>query len=207
MYMDAVTILGLFCLISAGITYGLGIYVYAKNPESRVNRLFLMVSIGASYWGIGEFQIWSVNSYDNVLFWLKASSFWTVVIVMCIILSWNCRPSPCKTRESEVPSHFLYIPAFLRACVNNLTDHIFSVQYSPDSDTTMLLPSGTRCIPSPPCIFLPYSSGAVYIGLQARRSAEDTFNGSQAQSASTACPYRVWFPVCCHPPIIWYICT
>lgn len=33
--MDGIAILGLFCLISAVITYGLGIFVYAKTliPE------------------------------------------------------------------------------------------------------------------------------------------------------------------------------
>ncbi len=183
--MDAVTILGLFCLISAGITYGLGIYVYAKNPESRVNRLFLMVSIGASYWGIGEFQIWSVNSYDNVLFWLKASSFWTVVIVMCIHFILEFADHPLAKRGNlKYLLIILYIPAFLLACVNILTDHIFSVQYSPDFRYYYAPSIGDPVYTIATLYFLAILFWAVYIGLQARRSAgNDTF---KRQSSSVS---------------------
>jgi len=183
--VDAVTILGIFCFISAAITYGLGIYVYAKNPESRVNRLFLMVTIGASYWGIGEFQIWSVNSYENVLFWLKASSFWTVVIVMCIHFILAFADHPLAKRENlKYLFIILYIPALLLACVNILTDHIFSVQYSPDFRYFYAPSIGDPVYTIATIYFLCILFWAIYIGLQARRSAgNDTF---RRQSSSVS---------------------
>ncbi|PWR75928.1 ATP-binding protein [Methanospirillum stamsii] len=130
--MDTVTILGLFCITSAIITYGLGIFVCAKNPDNRVNRLFLLVSIGASYWAIGEFLIWNQNSYENVWFWLKASSLWALVIVMCIhfILAFADHPlsRPGKVRYLLV---ILYLPAICIALLNVCTESIFTVGYSP----------------------------------------------------------------------------
>lgn len=85
--MDLFSILVWFCLVSAGITFGLGIFVLSKNTSSPVNRLFFAAMLGASYWATGEFLIWHVNSYDGALFWLKVSSFWTLVIAMTVHFS------------------------------------------------------------------------------------------------------------------------
>ncbi|MCQ8893520.1 MAG: hypothetical protein NQU46_02650 [Methanolinea sp.] len=47
--MVILTLMAFFCLICAFITFGLGIYVIARNPHSLVNRLFLLSMILATY--------------------------------------------------------------------------------------------------------------------------------------------------------------
>lgn len=132
--MDATLNLGFFCVISAVITYGLGVFVYAKNPDSRVNRLFLLVNLGASYWALGEFMIWSENTYENVWFWLKVSSFWTLVIVMCIhfILTFADHPL-AQPERFKCLFCILYIPALFISFLNIFTENIFTIAYSSSS--------------------------------------------------------------------------
>lgn len=130
--MDSTQILGLFCLVSAAITYGFGFFVFAKNPSSPINRLFLAVMLGATYWGIGEFLIWQSNSFEETLFWLKASSLWTVVIVMTVHFILAYTGHPLSHRE-KIPHLILllYLPALFFAMVEILTDNIFIVGYAP----------------------------------------------------------------------------
>ena len=184
-HMDAIAITGFFCLISAVITYGLGIFVYAKNPDSRVNRLFLMVTAGASYWAVGEYLIWSVNSYENVLFWLKASSLWTVVIVMCIHFILCFADHPMARRENRAYLlMLLYIPAIILAGVNFFTDHIFTVAYSPDFRYYYTPSIGDPIYFAATIYFLAILFWAIYIGWQARRSAGNDTLKRQSSSVS-----------------------
>ena len=183
--MDGIAILGLFCLISAVITYGLGIFVYAKNPDSRVNRLFLMVTVGASYWAVGEYLIWSINSYENVLFWLKASSCWTVVIVMCIHFILCFADHPVSRRENRVYLlMLLYVPAIILAGVNFFTDHIFTVGYSPNFRYYYTPSIGDPIYTVATIYFLAVLFWAIYVGLQARRSAGNDTLKRQSSSVS-----------------------
>jgi len=40
--------------------------------------------LGATYWALGEFFIWTSGTADGALFWLKASALWPVVIVVTV---------------------------------------------------------------------------------------------------------------------------
>jgi len=184
--MDAVSILGSFCILSAIITYGLGVFVYAKNPGSKVNFLFLLVNIGASYWAVGEFLIWHQNSYENVFFWLKASSFWTIVIVLCIhfLLTFADHPLT-KSGRFHYLALILYIPAFILAIVNITSEHIFSVDYSPESRYYYLPSFGDPIYICATVYFLIILFWSVYVGFQSRKSAGDDKFKRQASSIST----------------------
>ncbi|NLV28372.1 MAG: PAS domain S-box protein [Methanomicrobiales archaeon] len=183
--MDVIYILELFCIFSAVITYGLGIFIYAKNPDNRVNRLFLLVSIMASYWAVGEFLIWHQNSYENVWFWLKASSLWTLVIVMCIhfILAFADHPlsKPGKFLYLIV---ILYIPALCISLLNVFTDYIFTVDYSP-SFRYYYTPTHTNpWYQISTCYFLLLFIWGLYVGFRSRISAgKDKFK-KQASTIS-----------------------
>ncbi|MDK2973835.1 MAG: hypothetical protein PWP08_206 [Methanofollis sp.] len=122
-----------FCLFSAFITWSLGMYVYAQNPGSRVHRLFLALTLAATYWALGEFFIWQAGSYDGVLFWLKASSFWTVVIALTahFILAFTGTAPSKGVRRTLFLFASLYLPAIVFALIEIFTDWTYVVAYEP----------------------------------------------------------------------------
>lgn len=130
--MDITTVLVFFCLASAIITYGLGLCVYTKNPGSAVNRLFLLGMLAATYWAAGEFMIWQSTSYDAVRFWLKASSFWILSIVLTLhfVLAFTRHPFAEK-QNLKYLLFFLYLPAILISLVEIFTDLVFIVTEEP----------------------------------------------------------------------------
>ena len=130
--MDITDILVLFCLASAIVTYGLGIAVYTKNPRSSVNRLFLLAMLSASYWAAGEYLAWQATSASEVMFWLKASSFWTLVIVFTLhfLLAFTRHPL-AEPRNLKYLALFLYLPAILISLVEITTNTVFTVIYLP----------------------------------------------------------------------------
>jgi len=124
------TVLAVFCLVSALITYGLGVFVFAKSPSSKVNRLFFATMLVSTYWAFGEFFIWQADSLDGVLFWLKFSSFWPFVGVMAahFVLTYTGHHLSEERRRDSLLL-ILYLPALLFALSGIFTDWIYSVSY------------------------------------------------------------------------------
>ncbi|HWQ64625.1 MAG TPA: histidine kinase N-terminal 7TM domain-containing protein, partial [Methanospirillum sp.] len=121
--MDIFSVLVWFCLVSACITYGLGLFVLSKNTSSPVNRLFFAVMLGATYWAAGEFLIWHVNSYDGSLFWLKISSFWTLVIAMTVHFTLTFTSHWLSKREHILKIILLiYLPSLVFAVLGICTN-------------------------------------------------------------------------------------
>jgi PAS domain S-box-containing protein len=131
--MEILPVLIFFCLVSAIITYGLGVYVYAKNPKSDVNRLFLAAMLMATYWAAGEYLIWTASGYNGVWLWLKASSFWTLTIafILHFVLALTGHPLAKKENHKYLVL-FLYLPALAITFVELVTESIFTVVYLPD---------------------------------------------------------------------------
>lgn len=130
--MDITAVLAFFCLVSAIITYGLGVAVYARNPGSKVNRLFLLAMLAAAYWAAGEYLIWHSANYDAVRFWLKASAFWTVAIMLTLhfVLAFTGHPL-AKKENLKYLLAFLYLPAAIVSVVEIFTDSIYTVTEQP----------------------------------------------------------------------------
>ena len=125
--------LAFFCLFSAVITYGLGIFVYAKNPASAVNRLFLAAMLAAAYWATGEFMIWQSAGFEAVNFWLRASAFWPLAIAFCFhfILAFTHHRASWRQNRLWI-FLFLYIPASVFSLLGIVTDLIYTVRFHPD---------------------------------------------------------------------------
>lgn len=123
-------VLAWFCLLSAFITCGLGFFVHAKDPRSRINQLFLVSMLGATYWAIGEFFFWQAASYDAALFWLKASAVWPLVIAVTthFILEFTEYPFARKTK-SALLFLCLYLPAATVTVLGIFTGALYSVAY------------------------------------------------------------------------------
>jgi PAS domain S-box-containing protein len=121
--MDLLTVLESLCLLSAFTTCALGFFVFAKNPESRINCLFLASMLGAMYWALGEFFIWNTGTADGVLFWLKASALWPIVIVVTVhfVLAFTEHPLARPGKNSWVLVS-LYLVGGLFCLIGLFTD-------------------------------------------------------------------------------------
>jgi len=128
--MVLITTLVFFCILSAFITFGLGVYVYARNPLSPVNRLFVIVMLSATYWAIGEFLIWHVPGYENVWLWLKFSSFWPFVIAFTAHFVLVFCGHPLSTyRRPYLLAIALYLPAAIISLIGLFSEDIYRVVY------------------------------------------------------------------------------
>jgi len=118
------------CLVSAVITYGLGMYVFSKNPASLSNRLFLAAMLTGAYWAFGEFMLWNATGYDGVLFWLKASAFWPFAIAFSFhfVLVFTGHAAARKENIGYLLL-FIYLPALAITIAGILTDSLFTVGY------------------------------------------------------------------------------
>ncbi|MFA7695317.1 MAG: histidine kinase N-terminal 7TM domain-containing protein [Methanoregula sp.] len=127
------TVLVFTCLVSAFISCALGFFVLGKNSSSEVNRLFFAMMLGATYWALGEYLLWTAGGADGLHFWLKVSAFWPVVIAICIhfILTFTGHPFS-KAKYPPLMRALLYIPALIISLVGIFTDEIFTVVYQPD---------------------------------------------------------------------------
>jgi len=128
--MALVTFLAFFCMLSAFITFGLGVYVYARNPASPVNRLFVIVMLSATYWAIGEFLIWQSAEYGNVWLWLKFSSFWPFVIAFTAHFVLLFCGHPLSTyRRPYLVAFVLYLPAAIISLIGLFSEEIYTIGY------------------------------------------------------------------------------
>ena len=166
--MDIQSVLTGFCLISACITYGLGIFVLSKNTSSPVNRLFFAATLGASYWAVGEFLIWHVNGYEGALFWLKASSLWTVVIAITVHFILVFTSHPLSRRENfKYLLIFLYVPSLVFALLEVVTNSLFVVPDQPDSGFYYYIPVfDSPVYLSATLYFLLIMVGSVYLSIR-----------------------------------------
>lgn len=122
------TVLIFFCILSAFTTCALGFFVYAKSPESDSHRLFLASMLGASCWALGEFFFWQAGTYEEALFWLHASAFWPVVIVLSahFILAYTEHPL-VRPEKSRLLLVVLYIPAVIFTLLGLFTKTVYFV--------------------------------------------------------------------------------
>ena len=142
--MHLFTVLEFFCLLSAFTTCALGFFVHAKNTKSRVNTIFLLGMLGATYWAMGEFFFWQAGSYDGALFWLRASAFWPVVIVLSVhfVLAFTEHPF-ARADKSPLLLTGLYIPALVISLLGIFTNTLYSVTAMGDAGF-VYLPDMTR---------------------------------------------------------------
>ncbi len=118
------------CLLSAFITFGLGIFVYAKNPDTKTAIIFLAAMATATYWALGEFFIWQSTSYEGVQFWLKFSSLWPVLAAFTahFILAFTNNP----LSERRYLPHLLailYLPAVIFSTLGSFTETMYTVVF------------------------------------------------------------------------------
>jgi PAS domain S-box-containing protein len=130
--MTLIPVIVAFCLFSAFITFGLGIYVFAKNPGSTSHRLFLLVMLTATYWAFGEYSLWQGGSYEEFLFWLKISSFWPLATAFMLhFILYFTNSAVLNKMWSRVVLFLIYAPAILFALTEIGTSLIYTVRFLP----------------------------------------------------------------------------
>ncbi|OPY38390.1 MAG: sensory histidine kinase AtoS [Methanoregula sp. PtaU1.Bin051] len=138
--MIAITVLVVLCLVSAIITYSLGVYVFSRNPRSPVNLLFFATMIAGAYWAFGEFMIWQTGTEEWVRFWLKASAFWPLAVAFSFhfVLAFTDHPF---ARKKNLPYLILlvYLPCAAIALAEIISDSIYVV-VSPSGGAFTYLP-------------------------------------------------------------------
>lgn len=122
-----------FCLLSAVITYTLGIYVFAQKPSSSIHRLFLVMTLAATCWAFGEFFFWQATTYDAALFWLKISSFWTLVVALTVhfVITYTDAIPSRGWHRYVILGCGLYLPAVLFSVIEITTDWIYVIATDP----------------------------------------------------------------------------
>jgi len=127
------SILAGFCIISAFITYGLGVYVFARNPSAAVNRLFLALTLTATYWALDEYLVWYFAGDEGLfLFWLKAGAFWIFIVAFTVHLTLVFTDHPLARREKRgILLVALYLPVLFFSLAGFFTDQITTVAFQP----------------------------------------------------------------------------
>ncbi|MCA1916882.1 histidine kinase N-terminal 7TM domain-containing protein [Methanospirillum hungatei] len=107
-------IISLLCLISAAITFSLGIFVFARNPKSHVHQLFLFLCCSGAFWAFFEFMLRQATDPSFAYYWNMIGSEWilTVPVAIHFILLFTSHP---LSRKSRLPIILLlfYAPAFV----------------------------------------------------------------------------------------------
>ncbi|NMB78978.1 MAG: PAS domain S-box protein, partial [Methanomicrobiales archaeon] len=130
--MDPVIAILSFCsLVSAFITFGLGIAVFLRNTGSKTNRLFLLAMITATCWGFCEFMIWQAATAESVGFWLRASSAWPFVVAFILHFILSLTETPLYRNYPRLILTAIYLPAAAITCILLFTDWIYTVDYLP----------------------------------------------------------------------------
>ncbi len=111
---------------------GLGVFVLAKNPSARVNQLFFGMMMGAAYWALGEYLLWTAGSAEGLSFWLHVSGFWPVVIAVSVyfILTFTGR-WPKEKGISRILQVLLFVPALVLSLAGVFTDLLYTVENIP----------------------------------------------------------------------------
>ena len=171
-FTDLFLVLVGFCIFSAFITYGLGTYVFARNPSSTINRLFFALTLFATYWALGEYLIWHSADYDGCLFWLRASSFWIFVVAFTVhfTLAFTDHPLARKERHGMLIGA-LYLPALLFALIGLSTDLVYTVALQPGTGYVYLPAPGSPVSLAQRAYVLLAMIWVIYIGISSWQRA------------------------------------
>ena len=71
---------GILSLISAVTAAAFGVFVFAQDPQHRVNRAFLWLCVTLTYWGFCEFQLRSAADDTTAQLWGRAFALWPFTV-------------------------------------------------------------------------------------------------------------------------------
>lgn len=126
--LPLVGVLDSVCLISAFVTFGLGVLVISGNPQSGTNRLFGILMFLVTYWALGEYFFWIAQDIFTAGLWLRASSCWPFVIACAAHFVLVFTHHDFGTgKYDRLYLAALYIPALLISLSGLLTGGVYTV--------------------------------------------------------------------------------
>lgn len=109
--------------VSSVILFSLGIFVFFRNQKSPLNRVFLLLTLTASWWAFTEFMLRYPLSYSEAFFWMRMSAFWVFVPVLSLNFIWIFTQSAGRKPSGWIYP-FLYLPALIFCILELATDLI-----------------------------------------------------------------------------------
>ncbi|MBN1797703.1 MAG: diguanylate cyclase [Spirochaetales bacterium] len=98
-------------------------FIYSKNPKSKVNILFFLLSLTFAYWSFTEFVTRYTDSADTAYLWLKLNFQWSfsaaLLLHLVLVFTDNLRK---KYRLYIVTA--MYLPALFFSIIDISTDYI-----------------------------------------------------------------------------------
>jgi PAS domain S-box-containing protein len=109
--------------VSAVILFSLGIYVFSRNQKSSLHRIFLMLTLVASWWAFTEFMLRYPLPYPEAFLWMRLSAFWVFVPALSLNFIWIFTRRPGQKPALWVYP-FIYGPAVMFCFLELATDLI-----------------------------------------------------------------------------------
>lgn len=114
--------------VSFSISISLGFYAFAKNPTSFKNKLFLLLCLSFSCWGLSFSQFTIAQTYDQAWFWRRFSVLgWglSYSIALHFIITYYYS---FEKRIDKVKVLLLYIPSAILIYVYGINSQLSSEQ-------------------------------------------------------------------------------
>ncbi|MHB1390042.1 MAG: histidine kinase N-terminal 7TM domain-containing protein [Thermoleophilia bacterium] len=93
----------------------IGLQVYLKNRQARLNRAFALVCLGMTYWSFVLAQLYSSPGITEAGFWLKSAFLWPLVssITLYFVLIYTGYDRRLGNKLSVL---LVYLPAIAFIC-------------------------------------------------------------------------------------------
>jgi PAS domain S-box-containing protein len=108
-----------FLLLSSVICLILGILVYQLNRKERLNKLFTLTFIFASYWALTDFLMRNSVSTNEAYFWNKTSFLWPFAIALMFHFSLVFTKNRLLSHRASYV--VIYAPAVVLSIIDSTT--------------------------------------------------------------------------------------
>jgi PAS domain S-box-containing protein len=115
--------LALTFLLSSGLCFFLGSFVFSQDTKNPLNRLFMLLSISASYLAFMEFGSLQAQVPNTASLCLRLGSFWpiSIAILFHFVLVLTDKPNLLKSKATYA---LIYGPALAFSILGLVTDLI-----------------------------------------------------------------------------------
>ena len=105
-----INVIALLSLISSGLCFLLGNFVYTLNRRKDTNQIFLLMCLSISYWAFTDFMVTQAENMDAAVMWFKIGFLWpfTVALLFHFVLVFT---EKTKLFSNKYMVFLIYAPA------------------------------------------------------------------------------------------------
>ena len=94
--------------------FGMGLFIFFKNPKSRANQLFTLIAVSMTVWGVGEGMQRAAINPNTALFWATYTVGMGSVIHSTFLLHfWLIFSGQLHSSKWKMPIWVIYLPSLL----------------------------------------------------------------------------------------------